>query len=172
MKEKKEEAKKNKAKKPKKERKYNLKKEIYKLILIGCIILIVSLLIYLFYFHTGKCEHEVCYLNAVLNCKRVEYINDADKATWHYTVLKKENNKCKIEVELLQTKEGETDLKNIEGKKMFCYVPLGSITEPQQNLNACTGELKEEMQNLIIKKLHSYITENIEDINEEIKNLR
>jgi len=56
----------------------------------------------------------------------------------------------------------------MEGKEMVCYLPLGTITSPQGNLANCHGLLKEEMQSLIINRLHNYIVNNLGQISEEL----
>jgi len=57
----------------------------------------------------------------------------------------------------------------LEGKDMLCYLPLGSISAPQENLARCHGSLKEEMQAIIIKRLHNYIVDNLGEIGEELE---
>jgi len=52
---------------------------------------------------------------------------------------------------------------------MTCYIPYGSLTVPQENLKNCHGELKEELQDVIIKKMHTYILDHIGEINKELE---
>ena len=40
---------------------------------------------------------------------------------------------------------------------------------PVENLGLCHGLLKEGLQDLIIKKMHTYIIENMGKINEELE---
>ena len=54
---------------------------------------------------------------------------------------------------------------------MNCYLPLGDTSYPEGNIQQCKGELKEELQNLIIQKLHSYILENLDKISGELSTL-
>ena len=56
----------------------------------------------------------------------------------------------------------------LKGKDMVCYLPLGVVATPENNPNICTGKLKEEMQSLIIQKLHEYIVQNLGEISNEI----
>ena len=155
----------------KKKDSYNLRNEIIKLIIILLIIVAVSFLVYYFFFRIEKCADKECFSRSLVDCKRVEWINDAPEATWVYTILGKQEGKCEINVNLLQIKRGKIDISEAEGKSMNCFFPPGTITTPGQNLELCSGKLKESLQDLIIKKMHSYILENLEDINQEIGNL-
>ncbi|MFQ5531454.1 MAG: hypothetical protein ACE5ES_02455, partial [Candidatus Nanoarchaeia archaeon] len=56
----------------------------------------------------------------------------------------------------------------LEGLKMTCSLPIGDISSPEDNLKNCQGPLKEELQNLIIQKMHAYILDNLGDIGEEL----
>ena len=51
---------------------------------------------------------------------------------------------------------------------MICLIPLGFKASPESDINKCSGPLKEEMQVLIIKKLHEYILQNIGELNKEV----
>lgn len=175
-KEKKERAKNRKGKKNKP---YHLGIEIIKLIVIGMIIVLSSVAVYYFFFYSSSCENKDCFYSALVSCERVKWINDAQEASWLYTIEGKgrmpgaedTEAKCIVAVKLLQGKKGTTDIMSAEGKEMKCYIPLGTSTVPGQKLEFCTGELKEELQNLIIKRMHKYLLENLEGINEEIGNL-
>jgi hypothetical protein len=54
---------------------------------------------------------------------------------------------------------------------MDCYLPLGSLVSPESDISRCHGILKEGMQNLIIRQLHTYIVENVKDIGSELENI-
>jgi len=99
-------------------------------------------------------------------CDRVKYVNEQTEATWRYEILKFEKEQCKIEVTLLQPKAGELGIEKLIGHKMVCGYPKGISTYPEGNLERCHGRLKEELQSLAIKKLHTFIIENIGEIEE------
>ena len=71
---------------------------------------------------------------------------------------------------MLQLKQGNADLSNLEGKSMECSVFLGSTNDPDDNLNNCHGRLREEIQEVIIQRLHSQVVENIGEISREYLN--
>ena len=66
-------------------------------------------------------------------------------------------------------KEGSVNLKSLEGKDMNCYRDIGNNENPKSDLEKCHGDLKEEIQALIIKNMNSYILENVGKISEELK---
>ena len=155
----------------KKKKPYNFKIEIIKAIVIFLILVGSSILVYYFFFYTETCFDTECFSRSLVSCDRVKWINDAEEATWFYTLNGKLNDKCEIDVKLLQVKRGKLDLEKAEGEEMKCFFPPGTLFSPEQNLGLCTGRLKESLQDLIIKRMHSYILKNLENINEEIGNL-
>lgn len=160
----------------KKEKPYNFKIEIIKLVIIVFIIIFSSIAIYYFFFRVPICSDEKCFSHELIKCNKVRWVNDDKDATWLYSIegktkdSEKESYVCAVSVKLLQAKKGKQDLGKAEGKEMICFLPLGVLTAPEQNLESCTGELKEELQDLVIKRMHAYILENLEDINKNIKN--
>jgi hypothetical protein len=139
-----------------------------KVVFISIIILVALALCFIF-FYTKSCKDKSCFNASLSECKRASYINDAQDASWLYKIKGKWGGECKVYVKLLQLKQGPADLASLEGKKMDCYLPLGSTAAPQENLAKCSGLLKEEMQGLLIKRLHNYITENLGEIGGELE---
>ena len=84
-----------------------------------------------------------------------------------YKILGKEGNSCNVYVQLLQLKKGAVELTILENKDMICSLPFGVLQEPEKNLKNCHGRLKEEIQNIIIQRMHSQIVENLGKISEE-----
>ena len=139
-------------------------------LIIGIIILLIIAIYFTFFFYY-KCDNLGCFQGHQQKCARTEFINDEEDITWVYLVQGEEENKCKINVKVLNVKKGTADKQKLEGKDMDCYLPLGSIVAPESDISKCQGALKEEMQNLIIQKLHSYIVENVKEIGEELGEL-
>jgi len=139
------------------------------MIVVGLIIIMAGMAVYFTFFYTKKCGDVSCFNTALLKCKKASYMDDAEDATWFYKIKGKSKGECKIRVEILQVKEGTTDMASLEGKDMYCYLPLGIISNPQENLERCHGLLKEEMQKLIINRLHNYIMSNLGEISEELE---
>jgi len=144
-----------------------INKKIVILIGIVIIILATALLSYLVFSHTVKCETQGCFDEALEECSRAHYLNDMPDASWRYEIIGRSDGRCEVKVELAHLREGTPDLVPLDGKKMSCFLPLGEVAKPEQNLRRCTGELKEEMQGIIINRLHTYISENLEEIGKE-----
>ena len=147
---------------------YKRGKEILKFVIVLVIFLAVLAVVYYLFFYAETCPDQECFSKAIVKCDRARWLNDAEEATWFYTIKGSSGGNCEIEVKLLNIKKGKTDIGKAEGKSMLCYTPLGVMTSPGKDLASCTGQLKEELQDLIIKKMHSYILENLGKINEEL----
>jgi len=142
---------------------------IWKLILFIFIIIVLSVAVYFTFFFYYKCKNIECFKTHQEKCSKSKYIHDTEDATWLYYIKGKEDNKCEIKVEILEIKQGDLDKLILKGKTMDCYLTLGNLASPESDLTKCHGILKEELQNLIIEKLHAYIVENIGDISAELK---
>lgn len=138
--------------------------------LLAGIVIFLLILLAMFYFllYTEKCQDAACFNEDIIRCKRASWTNDAEEAVWIYTIKGKSEGSCATEVKLDTIKEGKLDIGKAEGKSMVCYLPLGTMAVPGKDLERCTGPLKEELQDLIIKRMHSYILENLGDISEEL----
>lgn len=129
---------------------------------------LIALAVYTTFLHPPKCESFECYSEHMRECKKANYLNDDVEATWRYEIKGSESGACVVEVTLLQPKTGELGLQNLEGYSMECGFPSGVVTYPEKDLEACHGRLKEEMQGIIIKKLHTYIVENLGEIDQTL----
>jgi len=140
------------------------KSSVIKVILVIAILLAIISIGYFMFFFTAICESGECFSSAMIDCKRVSYIKDAAETITYYEILGKKDNRCQIKVKLLQVKQGPEDLGEMEGKEMICNVPLGVYTSPESNLKECHGRLKEEIQEIMIQRMHSQLVENIGEI--------
>jgi len=132
-----------------------------------CIVILVSAY-FLFLYKPKTCTTPECFLTAMQSCSKKIYINDEPEASWEYQIKGVENGQCKVNVKLLLAKQGELGIDKLVGIDMDCSYPSGVSTYPEKDLNKCHGLLKEELQNIIINKLHSYIIENLGQIKEEL----
>jgi len=160
----------------KRKRKDGSRKWLWILIIVA--VVLAGLLAYKAW-HTSKCPDISCFNDKMAKCQRASYLNDADDATWLYTikgrsgkigcfVLSGRCDACNINVELLQAKNTTADIQPLEGLGMDCSLALGYTGIPNADLSKCHGALREEMQDLVIKKMHAYILSNIGKIGEEI----
>lgn len=132
------------------------------------LILLLAAVIYFMFYYVGKCESFECFKDSMEKCKKIKYVNEEPEASWSYFVKGKAGDLCETEVKLLLAKEGELGIDELVGYEMSCYYQLGTGTYPEKDLSVCHGRLKEELQQIIIDKLHAYIIENLGKIGEGI----
>ncbi len=133
------------------------------------ILILAALIVYFIFFYYQNCETKGCFDKSLAKCSKAEYVSETEQASWLYKVKGKEGDNCKVEVKLLQLKQGDEKLTSLEGKKMKCYLPYGLVSRPERSLERCHGLLKEEMQKVIINRLHSYIVDNLGEISEGLE---
>jgi hypothetical protein len=140
-----------------------------RIILVCAIVVVAVLAVYFSFFYTKNCQDDICFESSMAKCSKASYIDDKADAVWQYRIIEKEKGDCIIKVKLIQLKQGTTNMGSLEGKDMDCYVPRGIVITPQSELERCHGNLKEEMQKIMINKLFSYISGNVGTISEELK---
>ena len=121
------------------------------------------------FFHSPSCADLECFQNAMKECKRARYINEAQEASWRYEILGLREGQCDIRATLLQPKAGELVLEKLSGFDMICTFPGGISTYPERDIERCHGRLKEELQKIVINRLHKYLIENLGEIEESIE---
>jgi hypothetical protein len=159
----------------------NLKKDlgdkgrIKKRIKIAVIILILTLLVfagYFLFFYASPCNDISCFSNALGSCKSVSWIKEDAQASWLYIIKGSEGrDSCNINVKLLSLKQGAIDIEKLQGKEMDCIAAKGDARFPEKNLATCHGYLKEQLQDLIIQRMHNYLIENVGEIKQEFGEL-
>ena len=140
------------------------------LILFVIIILILGsvILIYFLFFDYNVCEDESCFYSGLVNCDSVSWIRYDVNADWLYQIKGVSGDGCKVEVQLLKIKKGDLELEWLEGKMMVCDVNSVGVF-PEEDISKCSGKLKEDLQTIIIKRMHDYILQNLGEISEEFK---
>jgi len=146
-------------------------KKYYIIILIVVLVIAIAGGIYTSWFYNPKCENYACWQGYMEKCSKISFINDGSEASWGYTVKGLEGNECAITVKLLQVKKGELGLASLAGEEMTCNYPKGVSTYPEQDLSKCHGILKEDLQGIIINKLHAYILENLGKFDESLSKI-
>jgi len=144
-----------------------MKKKGLKILLILFVIILI-LANYFTFIYTPRCSDISCFEAKLTKCRRASYIKDAEEMAWYYKIKGDSGNKCIVLVKALQAKKGIKEVERLEGKQMTCELPLGIVTPPEADPNLCTGRLKEEMQAMIIEKLHQYILQQIGEISAEL----
>ena len=135
------------------------------LIILLVIIIFLLLGIYLNFFYVKKCKDGACFENALARCKKASLVSKQENATWFYIIKGTKHEECVVYVKNLEML-GIKEAAELQGKDMLCYLPLGAVLAPEEQIADCHGLLKEGLQDLIIKKLHLYIIQNIGKIKE------
>ena len=151
----------------------NKKAGVGKIVLIILILVVLLGAVYFTFFFYYSCDDKdtACFKAHQEKCSKTKFLNDNEDALWSYKIKGKENNQCKIYVEFVQAKKGDIELIKLEGKSMDCYLPIGNTNSPESDISKCHGLLKEELQNIIINKLHNYIVKNVGEIGEELNSV-
>jgi len=143
------------------------------------VVIIVIAVWFLFFSGIFKknCKQDVeCFEERVVECKPTKYINIHNNNIYDYKVIKKSKGNCVIDIKLRRMAIG-TDIKlveKLEGKSMKCYVPIENLrylklNEMENLLNFCTGQLKEEIYEIMMEKMYGLLIRNLGGIEEEIK---
>ena len=141
-------------------------------VFIGIIfILVVGGAAYLTFYTAPVCNTYECFKGHMTDCSKGTYINEQPEASWGYNVLGKQGTSCQIEVTLLQAKKGDLGIDKLNGQTMTCLYPLGVTTYPEKDLDVCSGRLKESLQGLLIKKLYTYILDNLGEFNKSLSSV-
>ena len=142
-----------------------------RLIVLGVllVLILIGLIIsgYYLYSNVNKCSSKECFYNSLSDCRKTTYISDTPETTIEYSILGISKGKCDVNVKMLQIKKGSAELSILEDKEMVCSLQLDLIVDPEKDLKNCHGVLKEEIQNVIIQRMHSQIVENLGKITEE-----
>lgn len=142
-----------------------MRKEVY---VAGLIIsVLLGVLFFANYVYFRECENQKCFNDYLKDCKRAKYVAEKEMV-FGYSILGSSGSDCVVEVELLQGDVSNQDSLKIVGKTMACSIPKGVVIAPEADIDLCSGELKEGLQDLIISKLHKYIVQNLGDISSEV----
>lgn len=116
-----------------------------------------------------ECKDTACYKEYLLTCKKSFLINEDKNYVYRYEILRaNENSYCDVQVRLIKIKNSTTsDSEKLEGLEMICKINRFEDILPEKNMLSCSGKLREELQEIIINRLHNVILENINKINEE-----
>ena len=120
------------------------------------------------FFQVKECKDFECFKAEMERCNKARYLNDGKDATWSYEIVGEKDERCYVDVKLLQAKTGELGVEKLAGLGMKCGFNIGEVDYPEKNLDKCHGVLKEELQALVIKKMHTHIVDNLEEIGKEL----
>src|SRR3989344_1037395 len=146
------------------------------------ILLVVIIAVWLLFFSNiikKECSTIECFNEQAVNCEPTKFTGIVDNNVFRYTINGYKGDSCLIDIELDRMGIG-TPIELIdmfEGKSMECRIPserLSNITINQMGdvINYCSGQFKESIYELIIKKLYGLVIQNMGEIlNDLDKNL-
>jgi len=149
-------------------------------VFIIAVIVILAAALYFLYFYKVNCSSKECFNEELAACNRASFIDESIDTAWQYDIngknfmcLASQNycTECKINVKLLLIKSGSVDSAKLEGLGMVCTLPFGLVRNPQEDLANCHGDLKEQMQDLMINRLHAYILSHVGEIGVELSKI-
>ncbi len=146
------------------------KQKVY-IALIIIVVLAVIGAVYFGFFYKPNCSNYECWQKYMSRCSKATFVNDEPEASWGYEIKGLEGKQCVIDVKLLLAKKGELGIEKLVGEEMTCYYPSGIAAYAEKDLTKCHGLLKEELQAIIINKLHAYILENLGQIQEGLESV-
>jgi hypothetical protein len=123
--------------------------------------LFISYVGWLLFFSFEDCNGLECFNENLKSCDRAKFIG-GDDMIFRYSILGRSGNVCNVHTELLQGELNNQDSLKLEGQSMICSLPFGMIGVPENNIGECHGVLKENLQDIVIKKMYSYIIQNID----------
>ena len=119
------------------------------------------------FFSYGSCKSWECFNVKLEDCNKVKFIG-GEEMIFEYTIRGSSDGECEVGVQLLQGELNNQDSIKLEMHKMTCYLPEGVVMIPESDIGKCTGLLKEGLQDLVIKKLHTYLVQNLGKLNLEM----
>ena len=119
------------------------------------------------FFSYEECNSWSCFNEHLENCNKAKFIGEKDMI-FEYIIRGSSDSGCRVDVQLLQGELNDQDSIKLERQKMICTLPEGVVMIPESDIGNCHGMLKEGLQDLIIRKLYTYLVQNIGKINLEV----
>jgi len=132
------------------------------------VLAVLAWVVWVMFFSYAECKSWECFNDKLKDCEKVKFIGESGEMIFEYTIRGMNDGECEVGVELLQGELNNQDSLKLENQKMTCYIPAGVVMIPESNIGKCTGLLKEGLQDLIIKKLHTYLVQNLGKLNLEM----
>jgi hypothetical protein len=144
----------------------HLKRRLILSVIILITAIIIVIIAYLF-FIPKSCNDMNCFSNSLQKCSRTYFIKEDLTGSWYYEILGSNGkDSCNVKIKLLKMNTGTIDTESLQGNEMKCIVSKGETLAPEDNMNVCSGPLKEKLQEIIIDRMHSYISKNIGEVKE------
>ncbi len=146
----------------------------------GIIVIVIGVLIILsilfFIFNTKDCKTSGCFEKAALKCNKATIkVQEANGSISQYTIKGDKGSNCLLHIELKKMSSLSQEMKDkFEGKDMLCQIPKNEfsrmkIEEMGSNLDYCHGPLKEEIYDVVIKKLYNLVIRDMGSVLQEVE---
>jgi len=146
----------------------------------GIIIIILFLLIigsiFYFFLRIPRCDTSGCFEANAIDCKKSKIVLvEANGSMSEYIIRGREGKNCVLDVKLLRIAGLSSELRNkFEGKEMRCNIPKNEFSRMRvekmaDNLDYCKGPLREEIYDVVIKKLYKLVVRDMNTVLEEIE---
>jgi len=127
--------------------------------------------IWVMFFSYADCDNDWdCFNNRLEDCSRTKFVGESNEMIFNYIIKGVDRGECEVSVRLLRGELNNQDSLKLEKHKMTCYLPKGVVVIPESDIGKCTGLLKEGLQDLVIKKLYTYLVQNLGKLNLEMIN--
>ncbi len=118
----------------------------------------ILIVLFFVFLYTPSCMTKTCLIDSLKTCSRSVSVYENENALWQYTILFSFGDQCRINVRAVGIKADAEASNLLSGKEMLCSIPKGSAVDfPEKSLESCHGDLKESMQDLMIKRMQLYI---------------
>jgi galactitol-specific phosphotransferase system IIB component len=139
-------------------------------IVLSIFVIIIGLGMWYYFVGFGtvtKCDDMECYRENLLKCKKSWVINEDNNYVYRYEILKDNGDSyCDVDVILSRVINGVMDSQDLEGLNMVCKINKYDDSLPESDMLVCSGKLREELQEIIIERMHNQILQNLDQINE------
>ncbi len=143
------------------------RERILKCVLAGAVIALFIFAIFGNFIYYKNCDSLECFDDYLVRCSRAKFI-DRGNMSFEYKIQGQERDECLVNVRLLRGDLSNQDSLVLQDKSMKCGLPVGVVMRPVDDISLCHGLLKEGLQDLIIKKMHTYIVQNLDRINFDV----
>ena len=139
------------------------------------IIFFIMLIFIIFLLYPKDCKvDKLCFNERFEKCKPARFTEIKDNNFYEYKIFGAKKKECLFEVKLLRLEPGAdvTVKALLENKAMKCKIPLKTFKNLEQidsMVNYCTGELKESIYTLLVKRMYGTIIRNLGQIVEETR---
>jgi len=134
-------------------------------------VVLLAIASYFIFFKVNVCSDSECFSEAIVSCEKTIYLFEDEDMIKQYVILGEQNEQCSSKVKILQIKTGNMELEILEGQEMICSFSQDTLIMPDEDITKCHGLLRENIQELVIQRMHKQLIANIGQIDESINKI-